>query len=113
MLSQRSRTGVFATIEEWRFPHCGTDDLRSVSSEAQTNDSPMEQAQVYSVGGSEVSGETGVTTVRPTCSVWGNVLVLKCCSSRQMSKSLPAHSVTRNVAACCSGRPRLYLYRDA
>jgi len=52
MLSQRSRTGALATIVERRFPHCGTDDLQSVASGAETNDSPMEQAQVYSVGGS-------------------------------------------------------------
>jgi hypothetical protein len=70
MLSQRSRTGAFATIEERRFPHCGTDGLQSVASGAQTNDSTMDQAQVYSVGGSEVSSETTVTTVRPTCGVW-------------------------------------------
>jgi len=44
MLLQRSRTGAFATIEERRFPHCWTDDLQSVASEAQTNDSTMEQA---------------------------------------------------------------------
>lgn len=107
MPSQRSRTGAFATIEERRFPHCGTDDLQSVASGAQTSDSPMGQAQVYSVGGSEVSSETTVTTVRPTCSVWGRVLVLKGRTSRQMSRSFPANNVTRNVAACCSGRSRL------
>jgi hypothetical protein len=109
MPSQRSRTGAFAIIEERRFPHCGTDDLRSVAAGTQTNDCPMGQAQVYSVGGSEFSSETTVTAVRPTycVCVWGNVLVLKDCTSRQMSRLLPANSVTRNVAACCSGRSRL------
>ena len=108
MPSQRSRTGAFATIEERRFPLCGTDDLQSVALGAQTNDSPMGKAQVYSVGGSEVSSETTVTTVRPTCSVCGgSVLVMRDCTSRQTSRSLPANSVTRNVAACCSGRSRL------
>jgi len=54
MPSQKSRNGAFATIEERWFPRRGTDDLRSVASGAQTNDNPMGQAQVYSVGGSEV-----------------------------------------------------------
>jgi hypothetical protein len=107
MPSQISRTGTFATSQEQRFHHCGTEDLQSVAAGSQTNDSPMGQVQAYSVGGSEVSSETTVTTVRPTWSVWGSVLVLKDCTSRQMSRSVPANSVSRNVAACCSGRSRL------
>jgi len=107
MPSQRSRTGAFVTIEKRRYPHCGTDELQSVAPGAQTNDSPMGQAQVYSVGGSEVTSETTLTTVHLTCSVWVTVLVLKDYTSRQMSRSLPVISVTRNVAACCSGRLRL------
>jgi hypothetical protein len=46
MPSQRSRDGAFATSQERRFPHCGTDDLQSVAAGPQTNDSPVGQVQV-------------------------------------------------------------------